>query len=301
MSVHFTTAERRALQQIATVDGKLAVVAADHGSNLEEMLRTAGRPADAESVRAFKGELAKAVARRASALLLDPEISLPSLVDDSLIARDLGLIIRIEGDEPEPEDGLLRTQIIPNLGAAGVRRLGGAAAKVMVMVRADREDLNGYTATLVRNVLEECRREELLCVVEGMTYRIDGEPKDVYVRQRPQRVRACAEFLAACGAKLLKLEYPGCAEACRAVTESIDAPWAVLSAGVDHEEFTRQLQHALDAGAIGFIAGRSLWKEAAVSADPERRRLLRDVVTRRVDELCELLDRAGNSWYASAA
>jgi sulfofructosephosphate aldolase len=297
----FTTAERRALQQIATDGGKLAVVAADHGSNLEEMLQAAGKPADPASVREFKRDLARAVAGRASALLLDPDVSLPSLVDENSIARDLGLVIRIESDDVDREDGLLRTLMIPHLGAGGVRRMGGAAAKIMVLVRADREDLDGYTARLVRSVLEECRSEDLLCVVEGMTYRLADEHEDVFAARRPQLIRECASFLAACGANLLKLEYPGSPAGCRAITDSVDIPWAVLSAGVDHDEFVVQLQHALDAGAIGFIAGRSLWKEVAVAEESERGRMLRDVTGRRLEELRGLIDSAGSTWYASAA
>ena len=48
------------------------------------------------------------------------------------------------------------------------------------------------------------------------------------------------------------------------------APWAVLSAGVDHPTFLEQLRVALANGASGAIAGRSLWKDA-VALDPVER------------------------------
>jgi tagatose-1,6-bisphosphate aldolase len=45
-------------------------------------------------------------------------------------------------------------------------------------------------------------------------------------------------------------------------------PWAVLSAGVDHATFVGQVATAMENGASGVIAGRSLWKDC-ISLDPE--------------------------------
>ena len=100
-------------------------------------------------------------------------------------------------------------------------------------------------------------------------------------------------LLEACGAELLKLEYPGSAAACEAVTAAIGVPWAVLSAGVGHDEFRGQLAAALAGGAAGFIAGRSLWKESVGMDGAERRAFLDGVVRRRFAELVAVLDAAG--------
>jgi tagatose-1,6-bisphosphate aldolase len=70
-------------------------------------------------------------------------------------------------------------------------------------------------------------------------------------------------------------------------------PWAVLSAGVDHEAFCEQLRAAMDGGADGFIAGRSLWKEAVGRPASERRRFLDDVARRRMEDLLAIVDAAG--------
>ncbi len=40
-----------------------------------------------------------------------------------------------------------------------------------------------------------------------------------------------------------------------------EVPWAVLSAGVDHETFVGQVETAMANGASGVIAGRALWKD----------------------------------------
>src|SRR2546430_2254883 len=80
---------------------------------------------------------------------------------------------------------------------------------------------------------------------------------------RPGLIRDCAVLLEECGARYLKLEYPGSEAGCAAISDAISVPWALLSAGVDHPTFIGQLRAARAAGASGFIAGRSIWKDAA--------------------------------------
>jgi sulfofructosephosphate aldolase len=287
-----TTAERRALQQIKTSGGRFAVIAADHGQPLVDMLDALGVPSAPEEQRAFKSDLVDTIGREASAVLLDPDVSLPGIVDSDVLPRDVGLLVRIEADGHELEGGLRRSQLIAGLGAEGARARGATAAKVMVFLRADREDLDGYTAGMVRTALEDCRRADLLCVMELMTYRLDDESPEEFAARKEDLVVDGAVFLQECGSKVLKLEYPGSPRACRRVTDAIDVPWAVLSAGVDHEAFCEQLRASIDGGADGFIAGRSLWKEAVGRPAAERRRFLDDVARRRMDDLLSILDAA---------
>jgi sulfofructosephosphate aldolase len=288
-----TTAERRAMHQIKTAGDRFAVIAADHGQPLADMLESLGRSSAPEEQRAFKADLVATVGHDASAMLLDPDVSLPDIVDRDVLPRDVGLLVRIEADGHELEDGLRRSGLIEGLGAVGARRLGATAAKVMVFVRADKEDLDGYTAGMVRAALEDCRRADLLCVMELMTYRLDDETPAEFAARKEDLVVDGAVFLQECGSKVLKLEYPGSPAACRRVTDAIDVPWAVLSAGVDHEAFCDQLRASMAGGADGFIAGRSLWKEAVGRPAAERREFLDGVARRRMEDLLTIVDAAG--------
>jgi tagatose 1,6-diphosphate aldolase len=285
-----TTAERRAVQQITTSEGRFAVIAADHGQPLVDMLEGLGLSGAPEEQRAFKSDLVDTVGRDASAVLLDPDVSLPDIVDRDLLARDVGLLVRIEADGCELQDGLRQSQMIPGLGADGARALGATAAKVMVFLRADHEDLDGHTAALVRATLDDCRRADLLCVIELMTYALDDETPEEFRARKEDLVVEGAVMLQECGSKVLKLEYPGSASGCRRVTDVLDVPWAVLSAGVDHAAFCDQLRDSMEGGADGFIAGRSLWKEAVGRSAAERRRFLDDVARRRMEELLTIVD-----------
>jgi sulfofructosephosphate aldolase len=285
-----STAERRAVQQIKTAGGRFAIIAADHGQPLIDMLDALGVSSGPDEQRAFKSDLVDTVGRDASAVLLDPDVSLPEIVDGDILARDVGLLVRIEADGHEHADGLRRSQLIEGLGADGARARGATAAKVMVFVRADREDLDGYTAEMVRTALEDCRRAGLLCVMELMTYPLDDETPEQFAALKEDLVVNGAVFLQECGSKVLKLEYPGSAGACRRVTDAIQVPWAVLSAGVDHEAFCAQLRDSMDGGADGFIAGRSLWKEAVGRPAQERRAFLDGVARRRLEDLVGIVE-----------
>jgi sulfofructosephosphate aldolase len=287
-----TPAERRALAQLRTGQGHFAVVAADHGDPLVEMLDGLGLPSDPEAQRDFKADLVDTACRDASAVLLDPDVSLPAVVERDILARDVGLLVRIEADGHDTEDGLRRSRLIDGLGAAGARALGATAAKVMVFLRADREGLDGYAANLVRRALEDCDRADLLCVIELMTYRLDDETPEAFAARKADLVREGAVLLQECGSKVLKLEYPGSAEDCARVTDALDVPWAVLSAGVDHDAFCDQLRSAMAGGANGFIAGRSLWKEAVGLPAMQRRRFLEDTGRRRMADMLEILEAA---------
>ena len=63
----------------------------------------------------------------------------------------------------------------------------------------------------------------------------------------------------------------------------------MLSAGVDHDTFVGTLRQALAGGASGFIAGRSLWKEAVLLPPGERRAFLLGEGRRRLAELVAML------------
>jgi len=77
---------------------------------------------------------------------------------------------------------------------------------------------------------------------------------------------------------LLKVEFPGyvdtaegrrsAAAACAELAAAVPVPWVLLSAGVGYPDFRTQLEIACRAGASGYLAGRSVWRDAVVARDP---------------------------------
>ena len=140
----FTTAEQRAIDQLSTESGRLAVVAADQRTKLVEALQAAGLDSGMDFMRAFKLDLVSALAPAAPAMLLDPEIALPHVADAGALPGRTGLLVSLErsGSRRTPE-GLRSAELLPDVGADGVRRLGGTGAKLLLRLRADREDADG--------------------------------------------------------------------------------------------------------------------------------------------------------------
>jgi tagatose 1,6-diphosphate aldolase len=286
----FTTAEQRALNQLSTPAGRLAVLAADQRTKLVAAREGAGLSTDMASLRGFKLDLVRELAPQAMAVLLDPEIALPYVMDEGAFPARTGLVVSLErSGAVRTPDGLRSAELLPEVGALGVRRVGGTAAKLLVRLRADREDADGANGRLIAAAAEDCRANHLLLVVEVLVYRLDDEDEADFTARRGKLILEGARLAEACGAPFLKLEYPGGAAECAALTGGLRAPWALLSAGVDHETFVGQLRSALENGASGFIAGRSIWKESAVMDGPARLEFLRGTARHRLDELLSMV------------
>ena len=80
------------------------------------------------------------------------------------------------------------------------------------------------------------------------------------------------------------------------LTEATDVPWMVLSAGVDHETFCRQVELACRGGASGFLAGRSIWKDALGLSRTARIENLTDVAVQRLRELSDIAQTHARPW-----
>jgi tagatose 1,6-diphosphate aldolase len=264
-----------------TVKTPFAILAADHGQPLVDMLDGLALPSGPDAQRAFKADLVETVGRDAGAVLLDPDVSLPALAD----RVETELLVRIEADDFDTVHGTRHMRLLA--GGERVRELGGDAAKLMVYLRPDRDD--GHAAQLVRHALADCERAGVECVVELMTYRLDDESPEAFAGRREDLIVDGAVLLQECGAPVLKLEYPGSAAGCRRISDALSVPWAVLSAGVDHDAFCDQLRDAMEGGAAGFIAGRSLWKEAVGLPPAERRAFLDDTGRRRLAEMLAIV------------
>jgi tagatose 1,6-diphosphate aldolase len=286
----FTIAERRALDQLSTPSGRLGILAADQRTKLVAARTESGLPADPASLREFKLDLVEALAPLAPAVLLDPEIGLPHVLAERAFPARTGLLVSLErsGAIRSP-DGLRSVELLPDVGPAGVRRLGGTGAKLLVRLRADREDIDGPNAAVIRAVAADCTAADLALVVEVLAYRLDDEDDAEFGRRRADLIREGALLAEAAGARYLKLEYPGDEAACAAVTDALSSPWALLSAGVGHETFVGQLRAALAGGASGFIAGRSIWKESVALDRAARREFLRGEARRRLEELLDVV------------
>jgi tagatose-1,6-bisphosphate aldolase len=224
-------------------------------------------------------------------------------VDDGTLPRDTALLIGIDasGWDTSPE-GYRISKMVEGVDARRVRALGGTGGKIMVYLRMDVPEANTTNLATLKASIEDFAREDLLLVVEFLTYRLDGESAEDYEAKLPMLIqegsRACLEL----GAKVLKIPYPGSEESCAAITRMAgDVPWAVLSAGVDHQTFLGQVEAAMKNGASGVIAGRSLWKDC-ISLDRETSKAkLSTTAVSRLRDIQALISRYYRANHSKAA
>lgn len=261
-----TTAERRAYHQICDASGAMMVIACDQRGGMRSVL--AATPEEQAKISNdvlgdTKADITRYLASKAGCVLVDPICAVPGLVDNDILPRDTALLIGIDasGWDTSPE-GYRISKMVDGIDARKVRELGATGGKIMVYLRMDTPAANVENLATLKASIDDFAREDALLVVEFLTYQLEGESKEDYQAKIPHLIvegsRACLEL----GAKVLKIPYPGSEQACADVTKIAgDVPWAVLSAGVDHQTFLPQVEAAMKNGASGVIAGRSLWKD----------------------------------------
>lgn len=261
-----TTAERRGYQQICGEGGAMMVIAADQRGGMRTVLAPTPEAQAAignDQLGLTKIDIARHLARHAGCILLDPICAVPQIIDDGLLPRATALLIGMDasGWQISPEGWRIST-MVAGVTARRVRELGGTGGKIMIYLRADTPAANRQNLATLQAAIADFAAEDLLLVVEFLTYALPGEDKAAYAEHLPGLITGGARLCLEAGSKVLKIPYPGTVQACANITAMAgDVPWAVLSAGVDHETFMGQVETAMANGASGVIAGRSLWKD----------------------------------------
>jgi tagatose 1,6-diphosphate aldolase/sulfofructosephosphate aldolase len=298
---------RPTLDAIANQGGRLAVLAMDQRATLRRMLDGAGMPSSDADLAAFKVDVVQALAPLSSGVLLDADFGIGPVRHAGALPEDVGLIVAAEPVDRARWNDEPRTTVDPERGARYVLDHGGDALKFLVQWRPGRPvvpgepDLAEEALSATASVIEDCADAGLPSVIEPLIARLPGEAPFTPETAGPIVIDS-AEQMARLGPDLLKLEWPGSAEGCHRVTKALGGvPWALLSAGVGIDEFVERVEIALDAGAVGFIAGRAIWGEAVRLQGEERVSFLQETAVPRLAGLCDVLARHGRSWQEVAA
>jgi tagatose-1,6-bisphosphate aldolase len=296
------TKNRKTLADIASANGVFAIIAMDQRNTLRRMFKAVDIDAGEEDLRTVKADVARALTPAASGMLLDPTYGVPAVTEGRALAPGCGLLVAAEPSIRNSYNGEPRTHRDPELNARWVAAQGGDALKFLVQLRADRPIPTADEPDLAREVLDVCREIVTDCnsaglpsVIENLVYALPGEQLSGTAREHA--IIDAATALDELDIDLLKLEYPGSPAACRRLADALHRPWAVLSAGVPFEAFSDVLKIAFEeGGASGFIAGRSIWREALPLNGMERQRFLDSVARPRLDDLVTVANDRARPW-----
>jgi tagatose 1,6-diphosphate aldolase len=293
-----TIGKTRGLARLADADGHFRMVALDQRPPMFEAIAQARKIARDQvtyaDVAAAKRLLVEALAPYCSSMLFDPNFAVPAAID--LMPARCGLIMTLEEHRVEETAGGRKSRAIDNWNVAKIRAMGGDAVKVLAWYRPDADPtVNAHQQRFVREIGDECARNDIPYVLELLVYPFLGGPNHTadYVeapgKLPPLVIESVREFAKPeYGVDLLKLESPLAANslprrdggaAADAAQREFNAigeicgergiPWVLLSGGAAHEKFERVLEYAYSAGAGGFLAGRTIWLDAVRNYFPD--------------------------------
>jgi tagatose-1,6-bisphosphate aldolase len=289
----WTPARARRLDELAGPDGVIAGAAIDHRDSLQTAARRKGLPSlSGEDVSALKVRIARALAPAATLVLLDVEYGAAQAIAAGALPGSVALAVPLEAQGYGDVDAVRGTTFLADWSPAAAARLGASACKLLLPYRADDPAQADAQDEVVQAALDGCRAAGLALILEPIVAGTvaDGELARLVVQG--------ARRLAALGPDILKLQYPGSADACGALDEACGptVPWVLLGGGADAETLERQIGDACAAGASGFIVGRTLWDAGLVADEQESEAALRDVSRPLLERLADVARRQAQPW-----
>jgi tagatose 1,6-diphosphate aldolase len=270
---------KRSLRGISDEAGRFSILAIDHRDSMRRFLEPSDPGSiDPAKITALKVELVRGLADLATGVMLEPEFSIPQVIDSGALPDGVGFLAALESQGYLDDPGANATTILEGWSIEQAMDAGATAAKLLLPYHPDRPMAITQEA-MARDVLAECRTVGLPLVLEPLFYDLE-DPED-----RGRVVIATARTFAAMGPDLLKLPYPGSVEACEEITAVASMPWTMLSGGGTFEDFAEQFAVAVAAGCSGFMVGRALWGEAARAPAEERAAIIQALVRERFDRL----------------
>jgi sulfofructosephosphate aldolase len=279
------------LAGLARPSGGFAMLALDQRESLRAMFaEQTGGPVTDEVLTRFKVDATRVLSPHASAVLLDRQFALDTVLAEGVIGPGCGLIAAADEFTAGPGEIVAESAIDRAVVPADMRAAGAAALKLLLIWRPD-EDPGRRLAT-VAEFTGMCRTAGLVSILEP----VSRAPRDGRPWDWDAGVLAAARELGSAGADLYKAEVPlhaqgGDAEIrrrCEQLTELIASPWVVLSSGVPPEEFPRAVALACQSGASGFLAGRAVWRNVVGRADLDE--ALRAVAVPALRRLADVVD-----------
>jgi len=244
---------------MSTPEKVFAILAIDHIGALSSIVR----PHDPASMTrqeliSIKVRLVDSIADLASGVLIDPVLGLGPIIDGNVLPGDTGLLVALEDGDYASLDNAPR--LFEDWNVARAARSGATAIKCSFLY--DPFSPSDAVHEFVSSLVADCERLGLPLFAEPLT------PHALQADRRSVVVQA-ARKIGALGVDVLKLEFPidGSSDehewrdACLELTDASPKPWTLLSAGEDFETFGRQLEVACGAGASGYVAGRTVWKD----------------------------------------
>ncbi len=311
-----TPGKLRGLQRIGNPNGTLTMVALDQNSSMIEMagkaLKAKGQDREPtyEEIAEAKVDLARHLSPAGSGLLIDAYYGAWSCMASGAIGPHTGLLVRVEkSGGPKNKVGAPLGLVEPGWSVEKIKLMGADAVKLLAQFEPTEPMSGEHQFQLIEHVYEECRKHDILMLLETVAFPFGGEKKTdaSFLSRKAETVIESARQLSRF-CDVYKAEFPGTmgheSEAqLRDNLEALDAaserPWVLLSAGVDYPDYYKQVGMAMEAGAAGVLGGRAFWKEYFLQDGADARaKFASTIALKRVADVDALVREHGTPWYS---
>jgi tagatose 1,6-diphosphate aldolase len=294
----------RSLQRVTTPDGFFLICALDHLSDFQELLDPGPGTVDYRRTGDAKIELIRSLSSQCSAFLLDARYGLAQAIASRALPGSVGLMASIEDEDYKPATVHRKTRFRESWSIKQMKLIGVDVCKLLWFYRPE-SDVAEHQREVVRSLVRECAELSLPLVVEPIWFPLEGEDprSEAWKQRRVRGIIESAHEVNSLGVDILKVEFPGyveteegrakALEACRQLDAGVNVPWMLLSAGVGYDAFKTQIEIACRAGGSGFMAGRSIWRDAASTHDPDKRGAAAQDAVKRLSELAAVTRKYG--------
>ena len=302
------------LEAITNDKGIFTIAALDQRGSLRKMIN-ADNPemVSFEEMVKIKRKQVKSLENLASAVLLDPDFGIKGVLSNHHLPEHVELLVCLE------KSGYLgsaeRREIVlsEDWTVSRIKKLGAMAVKLLLYYHPGQKEMAAKQRNLVTKVAEKCRDQDILFLLEPMSYPIRKgviKKSAQFAKNKFEIVLETVKDLSGLGADVLKLEFPDemgftedegkMADHCWQISQASSEPWVLLSAGVSYLEIKKQLEIACRNGASGFAIGRAVWQEFKnCRTEAEEDNFFKTVAVTRFKELVTIANQWAKPWHKS--
>jgi len=149
--------DREFLAPLLDDAGRLCVLAIDHRDSLRvEFDRADPASVPVERLVEFKQQVVAALGLRASAVMLDPELSIDQILRAGLLPDGVGSLCALEAQGYLDDASVVVNHLLEGWSPQRAKDVGASAAKLLVLYRPDRGAATEAQDDLIRSVGDGC-------------------------------------------------------------------------------------------------------------------------------------------------
>jgi tagatose 1,6-diphosphate aldolase len=263
-----------------------------------------------EEVVEAKLDMMRQMAPAASGVLIDAYYGAWPAIASEALPPHKGMLVRVEkSGSPKNKSGGPMVEIEAGWSVEKIKLMGADAVKLLAPFEPGEPVSAEHQFALIRHVYEECKKYDILMLLEPVAFPYNGEKKTdkAYLGRKAETVIESARQISRF-CDVYKAEFPGTLghesddqlhDNLHALSEASERPWVLLSAGVDYPDYFKQVGMAMECGCSGVLGGRAFWKEYFLQeSGGARTHFVATTGHKRVADVDAIVQQHGIPWFA---